>query len=411
MLEKTLVRNGRVITPVRSIEDGAVLIEGGSIVAVGRGEELNAPDDAQIIDARGAYIAPGFIETHVHGGGGGDVMSGNVEEIVTCAATCARGGVTSFLPTTLTAPIDVIDRVLDACEEAAATPYEGAEIVGVHIEGPYLNKGKIGAQNPAYAKDPDLEEFIPVLDRHHIIRRVSAACELPGALELGQELRRRGIIASIAHTEATFHDVLRAVENGYTHATHMFNSMSRAEKRGAYRIPGAVEAVLTLDEITAELIADGHHIAPTMLKMVTKAKGLHQVCLTTDAMKAAGLGPGEYELFGLDVVVEDSMAPEFEQPPRPGNYVAKLTNRTSFASSVATMDQVVRTMVELVGLSVADAVNLATAVPARIHGLSRSRGMLAPGMAANVVLFDDNIEIQATMVQGRVVYRRILDVD
>lgn len=373
---QTLIRNGCVITPIRLIDDGAVLIEGDTIVAVGHTRDFKACDHVQVIDADGAFVAPGFIETHVHGGGGGDVMSGNVEEVVTCARMHARGGVTAILPTTLTAPIDAIRRALDACEEAARLTYDGATIVGAHIEGPYLNIGKIGAQNPAYVKNPDLDEIIPVLDRYPFIRRVSVACELPGALELGQELRRRGIVASIAHTDATFHDVVRAVESGYTHATHMFNSMSSATKRGAYRVPGAVEAVMTLDGLTAELIADGHHIAPSMLQMVVRAKGLNQVCVTTDAMEAAGLGPGEYKLFGLDVIVEDSFAPEFELPERRGNYVAKLKDGTSFASSVATMDQVIRTLVELVGLSVCDAVSLATVLPARIHGLSRTRGML-----------------------------------
>lgn len=400
-----LVKNGRVITPIRTIDLGAVLIKGDTIVAVGTEEAVTAPKGTPVIDAQGCYIAPGFIEGHVHGGAGGDVMAGTVDSILTCGRLHARGGVTSFMPTTLTSPMTVIEQVLQACEEAMNTTYDGAKVLGVHLEGPYFSENQKGAQNAAYLKTPVPQDYLPLLERYKCIRKITAAPELPGALELGQELRSRGIVAAVGHSDASYQDVVRAIENGYTHATHLFSGMSSVRREQAYRVAGVVEAVLALDELTCELIADGHHLPPSLIKMALKAKGSQQICLTTDAMAAAGQGPGKYNLFGLEVVVEDEVPSVFEVPTRPGQYVAKLADRTAFASSVATMDQVVRTMVELVGLNVSTAVKMATVVPARIHHLEKERGMLSPGLKADVVIFDDRINVHTTIVEGRIVYQ------
>lgn len=187
-----VVHSGRVITPLRTIHDGAVLIEEGRIRAVGRTREIPVPPGARAIDARGNYVAPGFIEAHVHGGGGGDVMAAEVEHIVACAGAHARGGVTRIFPTTLTAPVEAIWRALECIEEAQKLDYPGAKIAGAHLEGPYVNPARAGAQHPRFAKDPDLDELAAILDRFPLVRRVSLACELPGALEAAQELRRLG---------------------------------------------------------------------------------------------------------------------------------------------------------------------------------------------------------------------------
>lgn len=398
------IHNGRVITPVRTIHDGAVLIEGGRIRAVGAAGEVEAPPGAQRIDARGNFVAPGFIEAHVHGGGGGDVMGGTAEHVVACAVAHARGGVTRLLPTTLTAPIDAVVRALECIEQAQKLDYPGAIIAGAHLEGPYINSARAGAQNPAYIKPPDLNEMTSILDRFPLVRRVSLACELPGALELAQELRRRGIVASLAHTEATYQEVVRAVESGFTHATHMYSAMASVRREGAHKVAGAIEAVLTLDELTAEVISDGHHVPPSMLRLLIQVKGVQRVALTTDAISAAGCGPGRYSLMGLDVIVDDEAPDAFEIPRTPGRYVAKLADGSAFAGSVATMDQAIRTAVEQAGVPIADAVKMATLVPARIHGLDRECGMLSPGMRGDVVLFDPHIRILATIVEGKLVY-------
>lgn len=398
------IHNGRVITPIRTIHGGAVLIEEGRIRAVGAAGEIEAPPGARKIDARGNFVAPGFIEAHVHGGGGGDVMGGTAEHIVACAVAHARGGVTRLLPTTLTAPVEAIVRALECIEEAQKLEYPGARIAGAHLEGPYLNPARAGAQNPAYIKPPDLEEMISILDRFPLVRRVSLACELPGALELGQELRRRGIVASLAHTEATYHEVVQAVECGFTHATHMYSAMASVRRVGAHKVAGAVEAVLALDELTAEVICDGHHVPPGMLRLLIQAKGVQRVALTTDAISAAGCGPGRYSLMGLDVIVDDAAPDPLDLSPASGRYVAKLADGSALAGSVATMDQAIRTAVEQAGLSITDAVKMATLVPARIHGLDRECGMLSPGLKGDVVLFDAEIRILATIVEGELVY-------
>lgn len=400
-----LVKNGRVITPIHTINSGAVLIKDDTITAVGPEATLEAPAGTPVLDAQGCYIAPGFIEAHVHGGAGGDVMAGTVESILTCGRLHARGGVTSFMPTTLTSPLTSIEQALEACEKAMSINYDGAKVLGAHLEGPYFNINQRGAQNAAYLKTPLPQDYLPLLERHKCIKKVTAAPELPGAMELGQELRARGIVAAVGHSDASYQDVVRAVENGYTHATHLFSGMSSVWREQAYRVAGVIEAVLTIDELTSELIADGHHLPPSLINMALKAKGSHQICLTTDAMAAAGQGPGKYELFGLEVVVDDEVPSVFEVPSRPGQYVAKLADRSAFAASVATMDQVVRTMVELVGLNVPAAVKMATVVPARIHHLEKERGMLSPGLKADLVIFDDHIHVQATIVEGRLVYQ------
>ncbi len=402
------IHNGRVITPLRTLRDGAVLIEDGRIRAVGATGEIRPLPGAQAIDARGNYVAPGFIEGHVHGGGGGDVMAGTVEDVVTCAVAHARGGVTRLLPTTLTAPIEAIRRALESIEKARKLDYPGAKIAGAHLEGPYINPGRAGAQNPRFAKNPDLDELTAILDRFPFVRRVSLAPELPGALEVAQELRRRGIIASIAHTEATFDEVVRAVECGFTHATHVFNAMSTVHRAGTRKAAGAAEAALALDELTTEVICDGHHVPAGMLRLLIQAKGAHRVALTTDAISAAGCGPGRYSLMGLDVVVTEERPGElsgaFVDPPPPCRYVARLIGKDILAGSVATMNLALRTAVELAGVTVEEAVKMATLVPARIHGLDRQCGILSPGMLGDVVIFDPEFRILATVVEGRLVY-------
>lgn len=400
-----VITNGKVFTPIRLIDDGVLVIIDGRVKAVGTKDECKIPPNVPIINAEGKYVAPGFIETHVHGGGGGDVMSGDPDAVIKSAEAHAKGGVTAMFPTTITAPIPTIIQSLEAVEEASDRQYNGASIIGVHIEGPYFNPAQAGAQNPAYIKNPDVEELNPILDRFPIIRRVSVAPELPGAMEMGQELRRRGVIASIAHTDAIFQDVVKAVENGYTHVTHMFSGMSHFRRMDAYRIAGVMEAVLAIDELTTELIADGHHIPPSMIRMVINAKGVQNVCVTTDATHMAGMGAGKSELFGLKTVVDDTKSPRFELPTQRGEYVAKLADLTAFAGSVATMDQIIRTMISHpVGLSLSEAIKMATTIPARIHGLHRDRGMLSPGMVGDAVIFDEHINVGVTVVEGRVVF-------
>jgi len=404
--EPIIFKNAKVITPIRIINNGILIVNGSKISYVGYENEIKIPRNARVIDVEGRYVSPGFIDIHLHGGGGADTMDATEEAIEKISVAHAKGGSTSIVPTTITAPIEDIIRAIENIEIVRKKNLPGANVLGVHVEGPYFSPEQRGAQNPKFLKEPEPEEYLGLLDRYDCIIRVSAAPEIRGGLELGQELRKRGILASIAHTNATYQDILRAIEAGYTHVTHMYSGMSGMKRINAYRVSGVIESTLLLDELTTEIIADGHHLPPSLIKLILKAKGLDKVSIITDAMSAAGLGPGKYFLGGLDVVVEDDVAGEFEVPEEEGNYVAKLLTRDAFAGSVATMDKCVKNMVKLVGLSIQDAVKMATINPAKLIGVEDKKGSLVKGKDADIVIFDENINIIMTIVGGKIVYKK-----
>jgi N-acetylglucosamine-6-phosphate deacetylase len=404
--ELTAITNGTLITPVREIPSGAVVMEDGLIKDLGPADRVISSDIGRIIDAKGAYISPGFIDLHLHGAWGGDVMAASLSDLELMSHGLVKNGVTAFMPTTLSGPIADIVKAVEVIGAAMQRGSSGAKVLGAHLEGPYFHREQRGAQNPRYIINPQPEDYLPILDRYPCIKRVSAAPEIPGGFELGQELKRRGIVASIAHSNATYQEILKAVESGYTHATHMFSGMSGVHRVQAYRVAGVIESVLLLDEITTEIIADGHHLPPSLMKLVLKTKGLEKVCLVSDSMAAAGMGPGDYQLGGLDVIVEAEIPDVFEIPTQKSNYVAKLVDRSAFAGSVATVNQLVRTMVKLVGLNIPDAVKMVTVNPARFQGLDDQLGILAPGKAADITIFDNEINIQATFVGGKPVYKK-----
>jgi N-acetylglucosamine-6-phosphate deacetylase len=397
---------GMVLTPLRIIHPGVVVVEGDRIATVSDIKNFRVKAEFREIDVSGLYVAPGFIDIHVHGGGGHDVMEGSLEALAVIAQAHAEGGTTSWLATTLTAPIDEIEKALQAIEKAMEAPPIGAKLLGAHLEGPYVHPEQAGAQNPMYLKLPNPGEYNDLLNKFSCIKRVSAAPELPGALELGQELRRRGILAAIGHSNATYQQVLKAIEAGFSHVTHIYSGMSSVRRVQAYRFAGVLEAALLLDQLTTEMIADGHHLPPSLMRLILKVKGTERVCAVTDAIAAAGLGPGRYRLGGLDVVVEDEVPEEYEIQLGKGNYVAKLVDRSAFAGSAALMNMLVRNLANFVGLPLIEAVKMATWTPARILGVSNERGLLAPGMKADLVVFDDNFDVHMTIVEGNVVFAR-----
>ena len=393
--------NGSVVTPFATVPHATVLVDGDTIKEVGAGVEL--PPGTERHDVRGATIAPGFIDTHLHGAGGFDVMDG-ADAVRGMARFLATRGVTSFLPTTLPMAWERIESALLAIDQVAEERTNGARVLGAHMEGPFVSREQLGAMDPKYILNPEPERYRPLFDKLKHLRRVSAAPELPGGLELGRELRRRGILASIAHTNASYQQVAAAVEAGYSHATHIFTCMSTTRRDSAYRVAGVLESVLLLDEIRTEVIADGHHLPPSLLRLVLKTKGVDGVAAITDSMRAAGLGPGHYMLGELRVLVESAVSETFEVAEHPNNLVAKLPDRSCFAGSVATMDQAVQNMIRLAGLPPTDAIRTATATPARIHGIA-DRGALEPGRKADIVVLDESIRPLLTMVEGKIVYR------
>lgn len=386
--------NGKIITPYRLIPQGTVVVRDGVIAAV---SEMDvAIEGAVVIDAKGTYVAPGFIDIHVHGGGGHDFMDGTETAFLRIAETHAQYGTTSMLPTTLTSTREELLQTLDLYEVAKQKNTRGAQFLGLHLEGPYIAMNQRGAQDPRYIRDPDPEEYKDVLSRSASVRRWSAAPELKGAVEFGRYLRSKGVLAAIAHTDAVYEEVIEAFENGYTLATHFYSAMSGVTRRNAYRFAGVVESAYLIDEMDVEIIADGVHLPPPLLKLIYKIKGADKTALITDAIRAAGMPPGESLLGslhnGIKIIVEDG--------------VAKLPDRTSFAGSVATADRLVKTLVFMADIPLLDAVKMATATPARILGISDKKGSLVAGKDADIVLFDTKINIQMTIINGSIVYER-----
>lgn len=390
------IHNGRIITPYRIIPHGTVLVKGGTITAVCEGDLEVA--DAVEIDAMGMYIAPGFIDIHVHGGGGHDFMDGSETAFLRIAETHAQYGTTAMLPTTLTSEKKELLHTLELYEQANRNNINGAQFLGMHLEGPYFALNQRGAQDPRYIRAPDPKEYKEILAHSTSIRRWSAAPELEGAIKFGQFLRSKGILAAVAHTDAIYEEVLEAFENGYSLVTHLYSAMSGVTRRNAFRFAGVIESAFIIDEMDVEIIADGIHLPPPLLKLVYKIKGADRTALVTDAMRAAGMQPGESILGslhnGLPVIVEDE--------------VAKLPDRSSFAGSVATADRLVRSMVNLADVPLLDAVKMITTTPARIMQIADQKGSLVKGKDADIVIFDKGINIKWTIVKGKVVYSAAL---
>lgn len=389
--------NGKLLTPYRTIKSGTIAVKDGKILAVGD-QHIDVPDAVEI-DAGGQYIAPGFIDIHVHGGGGHDFMDGTEEAFLNIAEAHARHGTTAMLPTTLTSETDELLRTLDTYRSANNKNTKGAGFLGVHLEGPYFAMNQRGAQDPRYIRNPQPDEYREIIAHSKDIKRWSAAPELEGSIEFGRYVKSNGILVALAHTDATYEETLLGFENGYSLATHFYSCMAGVSRKNAMRYAGAIEAAYLIDEMDVEIIADGVHLPAPLLKLIYKIKGVDRTALITDAMRAAGLPPGESILGslhdGLPVIVEDG--------------VAKLPDRSSFAGSVATTDRLVRTMVQMAEIPVLEAVRMMTQTPARILGVDHQKGVLLPGMDADIVVFNPDIEIDKTIIGGEVVYDKTRD--
>ncbi len=372
-----LLHGGRVLPPAGPPGEGWVLIRAGRIEAVGAGDPpaVNVPR----LDLAGALAAPGFIDLHVHGGDGVDFSSASGEEIGRAIALHARHGTTGLLATTLSAAPDPL---LAAVREIAAARAPG--LLGAHLEGPFLSPARAGAQDPAHIRDPDRAELERLLEAGAgTVRIVTLAPERPRALATTALLRRAGVVAAVGHSDASWDEARAAFAAGATHAVHLFNGMRPLH----HREPGVIGAALADPAVTCELICDGHHLHPGTIALVHALKGADGAVLVTDAMAAAGLPDGEYGLGTLDVVVAGGRA--------------GLAEGVVLAGSTLTMDRAVRTAVAA-GVPVDDALRMASATPARVLGLELTKGALAPGHDADVVVLDDVLAVRATIVGGRV---------
>lgn len=394
MVGRTVIRNGRVITPSEILENRTVVLEDGVIADILEGDA--DVTGAEVIDAAGNYVAPGCIDLHVHGGGGADFMDGTVEAFLTAARIHAIHGTTLLYPTTVTCANETLFRTFEIYEDACKANVDGAQFGGLHLEGPYFNPAKTGAQDPAWLRNPTPEEYNDILSRTDKIVRWTSAPELPGSEEFAKTLKEKGILASMGHTAALFEECEKAYEAGFTHMNHFYSAMSTLVKRGLLRYAGAVEYAYYNRDVTVEVICDGIHVTENLLRLVYSGKGPDKVALITDSMRGAGMPEGPSILGGL----ADG------QPVLVENGVAMLADRSAFAGSVATADRLIRTITTLAGANLVDAMKMASLTPATIMGINDRKGSIEKGKDADIIIFDSDIDIKRTIIGGRTVFEK-----
>ena len=373
-----LLRSRRIVCPGGTL-DGEVVVQDGRISSAGPASGAPSVSDDEVLDLGTGWLVPGYIDPHVHGGGGAQCNTSDAEEIAEVARFHARRGTTGLVATTVAAPMEELQSALDAVARCAAPT-----LLGAHLEGPFLSRERPGAMDPELFLDPDVEQLGRLLEAGAgRVRVMTLAPELPGSLELVELLARDRIVVSIGHTEAADADVRAAVHAGASAATHVFNAMAPFH----HREPGAVGAILDLPDVSCELICDGIHVDPVAMRLLYQAKAASRVRLVTDAMSAAGMPDGEYRLGGRPVTVVGGRA--------------VLAGGGSIAGSTLTMEAAVRNAVRFMGVSVEEAVLMASTNSARLLGLEGRKGQISAGSDADLVVLDELLAVQATMVAGR----------
>jgi N-acetylglucosamine-6-phosphate deacetylase len=383
--------SSQVITPLQVIRDGVVLVDNGTISAVGKQANFPIPETHELVDFGDLVISPGFIDIHNHGGMGTTVSLDGEKALKAVCPRLVETGCTGWLPTVNT--MQCLSIIVDWINHAPG----GAEVLGIHMEGPFLApkdiKGiqglDIGLETPSVER---FNEFVKAAQGHLKIMGISI--ELENSDEIIKEMRMLGIVPAVAHTKATYEQFLRAVELGIRHVTHTYNVMTGLH----HRKPGVVGGVLTCDQVTGELIADGVHVSPVAMDVLIRCKGTDKICVITDNTAVAGLADGEFELGGRKLV--------------------KKNGETRFANSTADMDHTmagsewpinhgVHNLVKLVGVSLPDAIKMASLNPARVIGVDKTKGSLEPGKDADIIVIDDDLNVHLTLVKGRVEYNPV----
>lgn len=386
-MQPIVIRADRAFTPFEEICDAQVVIQGSTIIAIGRLGSVDLPRGVREINARGRTVVPGFVDVHIHGAGGHDVMEGGREQLEIIAATVAAHGTTSMVATTVTASeketCDSVAGIANFILNTSQYPTRelSAEILGIHFEGPFISPVRRGVHPAKWILPPSPELLAQLLRAARGTAQIlTLAPELPGALDLISVARKAGLIVSLGHTDATYEQAQAAIEAGASHAAHVFNAMRPFSHRGT----GVIGAVLTSPKVSAELIADGVHVDEAAMRMLVALKTPERVILVSDGISATGMPDGKYQLGMFAVNVSGGIARSAE---------GKL------AGSTLTLDRALRNMVAL-GVPLASALRMVTANPARQIGLGARKGVLAPGVDADLVFLDDKLEVSGVMTKG-----------
>lgn len=377
----TIITNGKLLTSQGWVEKGWIIFDGNKILDLGSGPVPIECDNK--IDVAGGYILPGGIDIHVHGGGGHDFMEGTEEAFRVATQTHLRHGTTAIYPTLAASSTEMIMEAAATTEKLMAEP--NSTVMGLHLEGPYFNMVMAGGQMPEYIRNPQSEEYKHIIENTSCIKRWDAAPELEGAIEFGRYVSSKGVVTSIAHTTANYNVVKAACEAGYSLATHFYNAMTGVHKKREFKYEGTIESIYLMDGMNVELVADGIHVPPVILRMVHKMKGVERTCLITDAMGCTA--SDSKEAYDPRVIIEDG--------------VCKLSDRSAIAGSIATMDRLIRTMVQQAEIPLEDAVRMASETPARIMGIYDRKGSLDKGKDTDVIIMDENLELKGVWSMGR----------
>ncbi len=388
-----IVKNGMVITPDLEIRDGIVILRDGKIIEVGKRGEVEEPLNANIVDANNNYISPGLIDIHVNGAMGADVTKVDNNTFSTMGSFFIKHGTTSYLGTAITSADNDFIQVLEhARTYMQHSKTDGAELLGIHMEGPFLSQNQSGAHPREFLSLPRPDHYMQFLEYSDVLKKMTLAPELEGSTQLVKDLKDKGIIAAAGHTDGIYSEMIPAISGGITHATHFFCNMSHFRRDQLKRVAGAVETLLYDDRISGAIIADGWHVGPVLMNLLVKVKGVDRVCFVSDAMPAVGLPPGIHNIGDVKAIVE--------------NGVARLPDNSAYAGSVTTMDVCVRNGINQMGLSMVDALRMATQTPAEIIGVSDRKGSLEKGKDADIIIMDKDINIDKTIIRGEVNYTR-----
>jgi len=388
--ERFALTNGRIVLPDQVVHGQALLIEAGRIIGVVDVGDLGT--DIAPIDTGGRLIAPGLVDIHIHGACGHTFNDASLTAFATITQENARRGVTSLLATTITDSIANLVKALEFTsgwmEERVGHPPRGAQILGAHVEGPYFAQAQRGAQDPAHIRNPDDGTPEELLAYHNIIRIFTYAPELSGALDLTRRLVALGVLPAAGHSAAREEEVQPAIDLGLRHMIHLWSAQSTTIREGPWRKPGLLEVALTDERLTGELISDGKHLPPTLMKLAYKCLGPERLCAISDATSGAGLPDGaRFRMGGMAYEVCDG--------------VGMLLDRTAFAGSTTLLSQMIPVLVEQVGIPLATAIRMASLTPAQVIGVAERKGSLAPGKDADVAIFNDDFTAWRVLVGGQ----------